>query len=93
MGHISDIYKAINAVSNKVNDCMNRLNSYTDNRDDVNDANITDTQNAVCEQSTMIESAQADTENALIELDEMVAEQIAEIENALCELSEEGGQV
>lgn len=93
MGHISDIYKAINTLSNKVNDCMNRLNSYTDSRDNVNDANITDTQNAVCEQSTLIESAQADTENALIELDEMVAEQIAEIENAICELSEEGGQV
>ena len=91
MGNISELYKAINAVSQKLNDAIKREADYTDNRDNANEKNITDTQNALIELDEDRLQAQSDSENALIELDEEIHQSLAEIENALCELTEEGG--
>ncbi len=90
MGQIQDLYKAINAVSNKLNNLGKRLNDYADLRDNANKQSIIETQDALIEVDESRIQAEADAENALIELDETVHEELADLENALCELSEEG---
>ena len=91
MGYIADIYKSINAVSEKVNDAISRLNRYTDYQDKINKTNINDVENALIEVDEDRLQAESDAENALIELDETIDERLADIENALCELSEQEG--
>lgn len=67
---ITKIYQSINVISNKVNDYTQRLNSYTDYRDDKNEQDIVDTENAACDLSIELDERMADIENALCELSE-----------------------
>lgn len=89
MDKTANIYQAINAVSNKVNDYVGRLNDYAVNEDKRNQQGIIDTQDALMEVDEDRLQEEADLENALIELDENIDERIADIELALCELTEE----
>ena len=91
MDDYSEIYKAIAAVSRKVNSAQASFDALSKIRADANEQAVTDTQNALIELDEDRLQAQSDSENALIELDEEIHQSLAEIENALCELTEEGG--
>lgn len=51
------------------------------------EADMVDTQDAICEQSVITETSIADIENALCETELLTDERIAALEDALCELS------
>ena len=65
-----EIFKAINNVSNKVNELSQKIDSYFNNRCDDNMTEIETSQDAICEESTYIEERLTDVENALCELSE-----------------------
>ena len=65
-----EIFKAINDVSNKVNELSQKIDSYFNNRCDDNKTEIETSQDAICESSTDTEQRLADIENALCELSE-----------------------
>lgn len=62
--------RAINAVSNKVNDVARRLDEYFNMRTDENKQGVIDAQNATCELSEEVDERISDIENALCELSE-----------------------
>lgn len=66
--------KAINAVSNKVNDVARRLDEYFNIRTNENKQGVIDAQNATCELSVEIDERISDIENALCELSEQEEE-------------------
>jgi hypothetical protein len=62
--------KAINAVSNKVNDMAKRLDDFFNMRADKNAEGVADSQNATCELSEEVDERITDIEIALCELSE-----------------------
>ena len=66
--------RAINAVSNKVNDVARRLDEYFNIRANENEQSVIDAQNATCELSVEIDERISDIENALCELSEQEEE-------------------
>ena len=67
--------KAINAVSNKVNDMAKRLDDFFNMRADKNQIGYEDAQNATCELSEEVDQRISDIENALCELSELEDEE------------------
>ena len=67
--------RAINAVSNKVNDVARRLDEYFGIRTDENKQGVVDAQNATCELSEEVDERISDIENALCELSELEPEE------------------
>ena len=81
--------KELKTVRDMIQEAKRSLNDFTDMRDDKNEADITDTQNALIESDEARIEEMSETENAICELSEEVEERLSDIENALCELTEE----
>ena len=62
--------KAINAISNKVNEIAKQLDEFLNMRADNNEQGYVDAQNATCELSEEVDTRISDIENALCELSE-----------------------
>ena len=63
--------KALNALSNKMNDIAQKIDEYFGIRVAENQQGVADAQNAACDLSIDVEERIADVENALCELSEM----------------------
>lgn len=89
MHNFDEIYKAIGAVSKKINSYNKSLNFYFNVRADANEQAAADAQNGLIDLDESRLQAEADAENALIELDTEINDRLSDIENALCELTTE----